>query len=668
MKNSINQKWVVGNMRGFATLEILIALAVFSLGIASVVTISLGSQEVTSESAINHEAIYEAKAMLEGLRATAESDFEALESATSTDGFYDKEIVVSDVTPYSKEVTGTIGWSVGNRPQELSFSTVLTALAEVAAVTGDVGGETSDESWDTVRACEGFEVTEGIAATDIDAENNFLFLSVKPINPTNTGANDLYVLEASKKNRSVTYKGSLKISDGGINAIDSAGKAYLYAANNATSSQLLVINAPKSGSLSLVASSTLSEVSGDTGVGSAIFYHKKKIYIGTRQTSGPEFHVFDVSDPTSPQELGSFEVDADVNAIQIRGGFAYVATSHDEKELIILDVSDPDEITEADSFDAEGDGDGTSVAYQGKRIALGRLAGADTDEPEAYFLDFRGDEVSEISSYAIGADVNDLLLIGNRAFLATADTDKDIQVLNIKKITAVKNEGHKDLSKPAVRVDYEHKRLYTAQSAQEIVRVVEPGVCFSISSENELQIDEDFKLQVSVIGAELMNASGTYNLPITVSVKVDGDTFEPWGDYDKAVSGNVNDANNPREYVLSDLYDAGAQISIKAKSWKKKNENSSGAGNGDWEKLYERNSAGSNSKVKIVRDGSDVPNLADYVNEFAIKKFLKPLTKNGKISIGSNDILFLFELSTNSTDPDDIDYQDLVIRVSIIRE
>ena len=62
---------------------------------------------------------------------------------------------------------------------------------------------------------------------------------------------------------------------------------------------------------------------------------------GTKTATGPEFHIVNVATSSSPQEVGSKEIGADVNSIFVAGNTAYLATSDPNEELKIFDVSDP---------------------------------------------------------------------------------------------------------------------------------------------------------------------------------------------------------------------------------------------------------------------------------------------------------------------------------------
>jgi hypothetical protein len=88
---------------------------------------------------------------------------------------------------------------------------------------------------------------------------------------------------------------------------------------------------------------------GGQAVAQSIAYRNGYIFLGLSQTgTGPQFHIIDVrgvdmGNSLSVQPVGSFTVGAGVEAIKVRGNFAYLATDDNigGNALTILDISDP---------------------------------------------------------------------------------------------------------------------------------------------------------------------------------------------------------------------------------------------------------------------------------------------------------------------------------------
>ncbi|MAG17639.1 MAG: hypothetical protein CMJ21_06160, partial [Phycisphaerae bacterium] len=65
--------------------------------------------------------------------------------------------------------------------------------------------------------------------------------------------------------------------------------------------------------------------------------------------------------------------------------------------------------------------------------------------------------------------------------------------------------------------------------------------------------------KVTVLGAAI-SYGGYYNMPVTTKFQIGSVSYTPFGSFDKAVSGNVNDNHNPREYVFPNQYAAGTAV------------------------------------------------------------------------------------------------------------
>ena len=75
--------------------------------------------------------------------------------------------------------------------------------------------------------------------------------------------------------------------------------------------------------------------------------------------------------------------------------------------------------------------------------------------------------------------------------------------------------------------------------------------------------------RVSVLGASI-TYNGQYNMPVTTQFTAAGQTYTPFGNPVNPVTGNVNDENNPRHFVLPGMVSSGGSITVYGKSWRKK--------------------------------------------------------------------------------------------------
>lgn len=194
-----------------------------------------------------------------------------------------------------------------------------------------------------------------------------------------------------------------------------------------------------------------------------------------------------------------------------------------------------------------------------------------------------------------------------------------------------------------------------------------------------------FAARVTVLGAAITpGAGGRYDMPMTVRFRVGDGTLEPFGPYDLADAGNVNDAKNPRSYVLSGTYPGGLPITITAQSWTRvsgkptrganvqRREDISGAADGSvtWRSNMVVRSDTVSQQVIALRNGDPIPPIEPFMNQSRIAQFLMdhvdPVTD--RLVLDHNQAIYLFELGTTDVKSPAADFQDLVVLVTLAKD
>ncbi|SFT52155.1 hypothetical protein SAMN02910340_01031 [Methanosarcina thermophila] len=87
--------------------------------------------------------------------------------------------------------------------------------------------------------------------------------------------------------------------------------------------------------------------------------------------------------------------------------------------------------------------------------------------------------------------------------------------------------------------------------------------------DNTVVPENNFTVNATVLGSAITNGPNGYNLPVTCRLKIGNHTYTPWGDYTKALDGNLNDGKNPRFWESTISFKAGTPVRIEACSWLK---------------------------------------------------------------------------------------------------
>lgn len=211
------------------------------------------------------------------------------------------------------------------------------------------------------------------------------------------------------------------------------------------------------------------------------------------------------------------------------------------------------------------------------------------------------------------------------------------------------------------------KTAWSVFAVQKVESQEDDDVDFEITNKTVVP-QEPFAAKVTVLGAAI-SAGGYYDVPVTVKFEIGGNVYTPFGDFGKALAGNVNDDNNPRNYIFPNTFPGGTSIDVVGQSWLKKKSWYSGKKESHW-KIYRTidGSAGS-SFVIVLCDGDDVPSIPGFMNQNSLEEFVEDFIDpaTNKIVLDENQAIFLFELGTSNLNSSAADFQDLVVLLTLAK-
>jgi VCBS repeat-containing protein len=465
----------MGN-RGVATLEILIAFALLIMSMTAVILVVFGNQSITIDTQTNDEAVSKAQALVEQARALSRQDFNSVVSiGTAPDDIYQKTLTVTSLDASTKQVTGTVTWTTAGRPLSVNFTTLLTSPPLGASscsptLTGD---------WTAPQIYGYADFPSSAGATGVSVRNGKAFVTS---DPSSASTDDFYVIDVGGAGPGVGTLPTLGhfSTTYGLTDIRAVGN-YAYVAAHSTAFQFLVIDIsdPTTLNTSKIVAKKDVTASTDTAVGNTIFYANKKVYLGLTLSTGKEFHIFDVSTPTAPVELGTgYEVGAAVNGIVVKNNIAYLATAANN-EVIALNVTDPTNITTLGTY--------TSATLTGQALAqdsgttlyFGRIGG--NGNPKLLALDTANLSTPKWTmNMSKQSGVYSEILRGNLLFMTTADPNDGLQVWDISNASASVAPTRWDTSPLNIQQsatagsDCAGNFLYVAQRSNRALQVIGP--------------------------------------------------------------------------------------------------------------------------------------------------------------------------------------------------
>lgn len=472
----------LNNKKGFSIMEILIAVALFTISISLTITMVSDSQNVVVNRENNVIAKNLSQEGLSGASVIIKNNWYGiadgqyglswanniwnLSGTQDTQSIFTRKITVVTIQNGERSIKSTITWQeTPLRPQEkVELTTILTNWVNVANTGGDDGGSGVSGNWRNPRTLGSVDLGPGNSATDLDVKNKIVYLSATA---SSEAKPDFYIVNATDGQNPFIVS-SLNTGSG-LNAIDTAGN-YAYVANSDVDSQLQIIDVTSITNPSFIKSFKLSGVSGIGAIGNSIFYSFKKIYIGTKKATGSEFHIVDVSNPNNPTELGSFEINYDVNSIVVANNKAYIATGNTSKELTILDVSNPSNITELGSLNASGSTAGRSIFLSNASVFLGK----DADTNSLIIANISNpSSITQTSSTNLSSQgVNDINMRDNLAFIGTTDPNKEFQVWDISNLSVPSLWATFNFPQLVSGIDYEDNFVYVSVRSNDALRII----------------------------------------------------------------------------------------------------------------------------------------------------------------------------------------------------
>lgn len=446
---------------GQTTLEVIVALTLLTLALTSAALVVLSGQSLNVDSEEASVALRLAEQNLELNKASARNDFNGLVSATTIQAEFTKEIVVATTTDSdTKQIISRVSWSTDHlRAQKVEVATLVTNWSGAQSTGGDTGGSGPTGNWCSPQTLGNIDLGAGVSGTDIDVKNKIAYITGTASTQSKP---DFFVVDVSNGGNPAIIS-SLNTGTG-LNGLDVAGN-YAYVVGSDDSKEFQVIDVSSSSSPSVVAALNLA----GSADGLSIFYRNGYVYVGRANGAAQEFQIIDVSNPLSPTLVsGISDVGDEINRIYVYNNRAYIGTEDNSRGMIIIDVSNPSSPQNIGYFNT-----GTHVygiyAQSDSRVYLGA-------KTNFWIVDASvASSVVAVGSSSVvhsGDKIRDIALAFPYAFIATEDSNKEYQALNISDPKNITVCGTFNFPNRAVGIDYENNLVYTAVRSNDGLRIV----------------------------------------------------------------------------------------------------------------------------------------------------------------------------------------------------
>jgi len=481
---------------GFSTIELLIAFSVATIFITSSLLIAFGGQTAGLDTTLTNRGIY---IVMNQIRDAVASTSERWASVTVptpwAHAFYTQTNTVTDISPCTKFITSETSWSSENsRAHTLFESTLFASTSASLALGGNCDPFPPAEAWDSPKKYPNGITLSSVNAKDISVISRdgkrIVVLATTPQGSGNDALEDIYLYDISDP-QSPALLG--KINTGkGINAIAVSG-IYAYAVQNDSTNQLQVIrlfDTAKSPSNplyylpALIGQVQLKNVSGAFPEGRSIAYYNNRLYIGTWNNNipatSPEFLIYDVTSPSTPAFLSSNNINHSINSIAIQDSHAYLATTNNTGELMVVGVANPNSPAVVGRYDLPSSSNDAEAVY-----VLGQYAYLGLDRATGNNKDFLIVDISNSTSPSLagslklgmnsgGSMVSGIAVVNGFAFVGTTDTTAEFRVLDVSNPANPKPNGCGPYINSAKisALGYMDGYVVIANQANEVLRII----------------------------------------------------------------------------------------------------------------------------------------------------------------------------------------------------
>jgi hypothetical protein len=402
-------------------LELGIAIAISSLLVTSIL--------------LGMTTVYDFTAYLEHYVDALKLTITNLESETaSSTNIFNSTLTTIFSTPCLRKIIATTEWHERNQVKNINLEKFLSSSNVFDAFGHDCGGFMDTRPYTIFETHT--SSFSGINAFDV--VGNAMFRAT-------VGTSSALIKENDSE---MVTMNSPPISD--LDAIETT----VFGAANTPDHQVLIFDAQ---TLSLIASTSLPDVSGSFPVGRSIAYYDHLLFVGTHRTAGREFHVFDVSDPSAPVWRTSIELNHNINDIAIQNNFAYLATSGNTHDVIIIDFSEMNLVRVA-NIDIPGNEDANTIAVLDHYLYVGKAKGQTKDHPEFSIFDIANPASPLLlGNLYLGETILSLVVSGNTAYVST-DAAK-LYVIDISDKSNPKIITALSTPMPILKLDYDQEKI-----------------------------------------------------------------------------------------------------------------------------------------------------------------------------------------------------------------
>ncbi len=466
---------------GQSLIEILVAISIFVLSMTAAFQLMFGGQSLSVDAVnaqLSSDYIQEGTTAVRAIRDREWAEltdgnhglvFQNNEwmfgstSVNNTKDIFTRTVSISTINENIKIATTTVTWQVNSgRIQKIETVEQLTNWESLSYSSCRQENITGD--WSHPVSLGSGDLGSGNQGTDVLAKLPYVFVS----GVSSTASKpDIFSFNVSNP-LSPTLADSLDIGAGGINAIYIKGN-YLYAASPNDSKELVIFDISDPANITEVGSLGLS---GSTDAMSVIVFENTAV-IGRLSTASEEISFINVSDPALPVLIrGDLSNNGDIRDFAITGNIFYVISKQSDEDVWIYDITNTLNPIRLGYHDISGTTEDISVFVQyrgGANLLVGNIG----DELIVLGATNTISQIYTRGRISLGGDVNDIVcVVGNLAFLATANSGKEFIVVNTNNLDNITEYASLNFPQVATGIDFADNKVFMSVRSNDSLRII----------------------------------------------------------------------------------------------------------------------------------------------------------------------------------------------------
>jgi len=148
-----------------------------------------------------------------------------------------------------------------------------------------------------------------------------------------------------------------------------------------------------------------------------------------RDDGSPDFAIIDVTDTSSPSFVGSLALSGIPSNIAVSGNYAFISSSANKLELQVIDISNKVSPSLIGIYNASGNANASGIYYNNSTVYLIRDS---SRSDEFLIIDVSIPSFPDlIGSLDLGIGANEVIVLGDYAYIATDSDSQELQVVDI---------------------------------------------------------------------------------------------------------------------------------------------------------------------------------------------------------------------------------------------